>query len=106
MYHQVYGCISQEGHMKQREPIVKHIFTADPSAHVFDDRIYIYPSHDLPHDGEDDDEGGEYLMEDYHVLSMDAPDQACTDHGEALHIRDVPWARTVAIAAPAGPIRK
>lgn len=82
----------QEGHMKHKEPIVRHIFTADPSAHVFDDRIYIYPSHDIPHDGEDDDEGGEYLMEDYHVLSMDAPDRDCTDHGEALHIRDVPWA--------------
>ena len=78
--------------MKHKEPIVRHIFTADPSAHVFDDRIYIYPSHDIPHDGEDDDEGGEYLMEDYHVLSMDAPDRDCTDHGEALHIRDVPWA--------------
>ena len=78
--------------MKEKEPIVKHIFTADPSAHVFEDRLYIYPSHDLPHDGEDDDEGGEYLMEDYHVLSMASPDQDCIDHGEALHIRDVPWA--------------
>ena len=28
---------------KEREPLVTHIFTADPSAHVFDDKIYIYP---------------------------------------------------------------
>ena len=35
--------------MKQRTPLVKHIFIADPSAHVFDDKIYIYPSHDIPH---------------------------------------------------------
>ena len=77
--------------MKEREPLVRHIFTADPSAHVFDGKIYIYPSHDIPHDGEDDDEGGEYIMEDYHVLSMDGPDAECVDNGEALHVRDVPW---------------
>ena len=29
------------------EPLVKHIYTADPSAHVFDGKIYIYPSHDI-----------------------------------------------------------
>ena len=77
--------------MKEREPLVRHIFTADPSAHVFEGKIYIYPSHDIPHDGEDDDEGGEYIMEDYHVLSMDSPDAECVDNGEALHMRDVPW---------------
>ena len=77
--------------MEQREPLVRHIFTADPSARVFDDRIYIYPSHDLPHDGEDDDEGGEYIMEDYHVLSMDSPEAECIDNGESLNMKDVPW---------------
>ena len=77
--------------MKEREPIVRHIFTADPSAHVFNDKIYVYPSHDIPHDGADDDEGGEYLMEDYHVLSMDDPDAECVDNGEALHMKNVPW---------------
>ncbi|MBO7362742.1 MAG: alpha-N-arabinofuranosidase, partial [Lachnospiraceae bacterium] len=66
--------------MKQREPLVTNIFTADPSAHVFDDKIYVYPSHDLAHDGEDDDEGGEYLMEDYHVLSLDNLDADCVDN--------------------------
>ena len=29
------------------QPLVKHINTADPSAHVFDGKIYIYPSHDI-----------------------------------------------------------
>ena len=28
-------------------PLVKHIYTADPSAHVFEGKIYIYPSHDI-----------------------------------------------------------
>lgn len=76
---------------KQREPLVTHIFTADPSAHVFDGKLYIYPSHDLPHDGEDNDNGDEYQMEDYHVLSMDDIDAECIDNGEALHEKDVPW---------------
>ncbi len=76
---------------KQNEPLVKHIYTADPSAHVFEDKIYIYPSHDLEHDGEDNDNGDQYKMEDYHILSMDDVDAPCVDHGEALHMKDVPW---------------
>jgi len=78
--------------VKQNEPIVTHMFTADPSAHVFNDKIYIYPSHDLDHDGEDNDNGDQYRMEDYHVFSMDDIDAPVIDHGEALHIRDVKWA--------------
>ncbi|MBO4292218.1 MAG: glycoside hydrolase family 43 protein [Lachnospiraceae bacterium] len=76
---------------QERTPLVTHIFTADPSAHVFNDKIYVYPSHDIPHDGEDNDEGDEYLMEDYHILSLDNLDAECVDNGEALHMRDVPW---------------
>ena len=76
---------------QQRKPLVTNIFTADPSAHVFNDKIYVYPSHDIPHNGEDDDEGSEYMMEDYHILSMDNPDAECVDNGEALHMKDVPW---------------
>ena len=76
---------------KQKEPLVTHIYTADPSAHVFNGKIYIYPSHDLEHDGEDNDDGDEYQMEDYHILSMDNVDAPCIDNGEALNMRDVPW---------------
>jgi beta-xylosidase len=73
------------------QPLVTHIFTADPSAHVFDGKIYIYPSHDLDHDGPDNDNGDQYKMEDYHVLSLDDIGSPCVDHGEALHMKDVPW---------------
>ena len=75
----------------ERKPLVEHIFTADPSAHVFNGKIYIYPSHDIPHDGSDSNDGDVYMMEDYHVLSMDGPGSECTDHGTALHMKDVPW---------------
>lgn len=77
---------------REREPLVTHIYTADPSAHVYDGKIYVYLSHDIPHDGEDNDNGDEYQMRDYHVLSMDGIDAECVDNGEALNIRDVPWA--------------
>ncbi|WP_411898469.1 glycoside hydrolase family 43 protein [Paenibacillus spiritus] len=74
------------------QPLVTHIFTADPSAHVFEGKLYIYPSHDIDHDGPTNDNGDQYQMEDYHVLSMDGPDAPCVDHGLALHVRDVAWA--------------
>ncbi len=75
----------------QNKPLVTHIYTADPSAHVFEDKIYIYPSHDLDHDGPDNDNGDQNRMEDYHILSMDDIDAPCIDHGEALHMKDIPW---------------
>jgi len=29
------------------QPLITQIYTADPSAHVFNGKIYIYPSHDI-----------------------------------------------------------
>nr|WP_214630135.1 glycoside hydrolase family 43 protein [Paenibacillus agaridevorans] len=78
---------------KRNEPLVTHIYTADPSAHVFEGKLYIYPSHDLDHEKTSNDNGDQYDMEDYHVLSMEDPDAPCVDHGEALHLRDIPWAK-------------
>ena len=75
----------------QRKPLITHIFTADPSAHVFNDKLYIYPSHDIPHDGEDNDNGDEYQMEDYHVFRMDDETADPVDCGLALSQYDVPW---------------
>ncbi|GIQ70614.1 alpha-N-arabinofuranosidase [Xylanibacillus composti] len=77
---------------KPNQPLVTHIYTADPSAHVFEGKIYIYPSHDFEHDGPSNDNGDQYLMEDYHVLSMDNFESPVVDHGQALHLKDIPWA--------------
>ncbi len=75
------------------QPLVSHIYTADPSAHVFHGKIYIYPSHDIDAGDAFDDLGSHFAMEDYHILSMNTPeDTAATDHGVALHVKDVPWA--------------
>lgn len=77
----------------EKKPLITHLFTADPSAHVYNNRIYLYPSHDIPHDGIDDDEGIEYQMVDYHVFSASDVDGEWTDHGEALHMKNVPWVK-------------
>lgn len=74
------------------DPLVTHIYTADPSAHVFNGRIYIYPSHDIESNVAQDDEGSHFDMKDYHVLSMDSIGSKVVDHGIALDIKDVPWA--------------
>lgn len=74
------------------QPLVEHIYTADPSAHVFNGRIYVYPSHDTATGTPQDDLGSHFNMMDYHVLSMDSVGAKVTDHGVALHIKDVPWA--------------
>jgi beta-xylosidase len=80
-----------ENNSKPNQPLVTHIYTADPSAHVFEGKLYIYPSHDLDHDGPDNDNGDQYKMEDYHILSLDDIDAPCVDNGEALHMKNVPW---------------
>lgn len=74
------------------QPLVKHIYTADPSAHVFNGKIYIYPSHDIDGGVAFDDLGSQFAMEDYHVISMEHPGAEAIDMGLALHVNDVPWA--------------
>ncbi|MDX6746631.1 glycoside hydrolase family 43 protein [Polaribacter sp. PL03] len=75
------------------QPLVSHIYTADPSAHVFNGKIYIYPSHDIDAGEAFDDLGSHFAMEDYHVISMDSVDSKAVDNGLALHVKDVPWAK-------------
>jgi hypothetical protein len=77
--------------MTDKEPIVTHVFTADPSAHVFNGKLYIYPSHDRETDIQDNDNGDQYDMNDYHVFSMEEVGGPVTDHGVALKQEDVPW---------------
>lgn len=74
------------------QPLVTHMYTADPSAHVFNGKIYIYPSHDVDGGVAFNDNGDHFCMEDYHVLRMDSPAGSVEDCGVALHINDVPWA--------------
>lgn len=76
----------------QSKPLVSHMFTADPSAHVFQGQIYIYPSHDIDAGVKEDDLGSHFAMRDYHVLSQKTPASPVVDHGVALKLEDVAWA--------------
>jgi len=73
-------------------PLIRSIYTADPSAHVFNGRIYIYPSHDIDAGTPENDNGDHFAMRDFHVLSMEDINGTVTDHGVALDIKDIPWA--------------
>lgn len=68
-------------------------YMADPSANVFNGKLYIYPSHDWDSGAAFDDDGGHFEMKDYHVLSLDdVEDGEVTDHGVILALEDIPWA--------------
>ncbi|WP_246001507.1 family 43 glycosylhydrolase [Mucilaginibacter gracilis] len=77
-----------------QNPLIRDQFTADPSARVFGDRVYIYPSHDIPvipgHG-----RANWFCMEDYHVFSsLNLTDWK--DHGTILTQNRVPWADSTA----------
>ena len=68
-------------------PFITHMYTADPSAHVWEDgRLYVYASHDV------DPPRGCDLMDRYHVFSTDDMVN-WTDHGEILNSSQVSWGR-------------
>ena len=71
-------------------------YMADPSVHVFDGKLYIYPSHDWAAPVPEDDFGSQHDMKDYHVLSLEGPDPMTSpvkDWGKVLDLKDIPWAR-------------
>ncbi len=86
------GPTAPNGRHYLSQPLVSSIYTADPSAHVFQGKIYVYPSHDVPTDIPDDDLGSEYAMHDYRVLSMDRIGGPVSVGPVALDVKDVPWA--------------
>jgi hypothetical protein len=78
------ACIAQN-------PLIRDQFTADPSARVFNGRVYVYPSHDILAN-ENRGRIGWFCMEDYHVFSS-ANLTDWTDHGTIVSQSGVPWAK-------------
>jgi Glycosyl hydrolases family 43 len=74
------------------QPLVREIYTADPSAHLFGGKLYVYASHDIDGSTPEDDLGAHFEMRDYQVLSMDSVGGAVTVHPVALDVKNVPWA--------------
>lgn len=66
-------------------PFITTAYSADPSAHVFEGRMYVYPSHDR-------NDAQRFDMTDYHVYSSDDLVN-WRDHGVVLNLKDVAWAK-------------
>ena len=74
--------------LKAQNPIITDQFTADPTARVFDGKMYLYPSHDIPSPIERLKEW--FCMADYHVFSsQNLVDW--TDHGIIVDQNKVNW---------------
>ncbi len=71
-------------------PIIMDQFTADPTARVFEGRIYLYPSHDIPVPQGSGARANWFCMEDYHVFSSENLTD-WTDHGVICNQTNVPW---------------
>ncbi|SHL89424.1 Carbohydrate binding module (family 6) [Flavobacterium flevense] len=72
-----------------QNPIIRNQYSADPSARVFGDRVYVYPSHDiLAPEGVARKDW--FCMEDYHVFSSENLTD-WTDHGMIVQQNKVPW---------------
>jgi hypothetical protein len=77
-----------------QNPLIMDQFTADPTARVFEGKLYLYPSHDIlatPGHGR----VGWFAMNDYHVFSSENL-TSWIDHGKILTERKVPWADSTA----------
>ena len=79
----VYQCLYAQN------PLITDQFTADPSARVFDGKVYVYPSHDIPCGHKQGYIG--FCMADYHVFSSENLTD-WTDHGVILSQDEVLWA--------------
>jgi len=73
-----------------QNPVIRDQFAADPTARVFNDKVYLYPSHDIfPPEGQRQDW---FCMEDYHVFSSENLTD-WTDHGVIVTQNKVPWVK-------------
>lgn len=79
--------------VRMKTPLVTKLYSADPAAHVFSGKIWVYTSHDLTKNPPPSNDGDQYRMKDYHVFSLN--NMVCSpvvDHGAILSIKNVPWA--------------
>jgi hypothetical protein len=72
-------------------PLIMDQFTADPTARVFEGKIYVYPSHDIKAPPGYSGKPNWFVMEDYHVFSSENVTD-WKDHGVILTRSAVPWA--------------
>jgi len=79
--------------MKTSKYLIPNDYMADPAVHIFNGKLYIYPSHDRESGIPENDNGDHFDMKDYHVFSLDDVENGeVTDHGIILDVKDIPWA--------------
>ncbi len=78
------------GVTRAQNPIIRDQFTADPTARVFEGKMYVYTSHDIPSPIDRLKEW--FCMADYHVFSSDNLTD-WKDHGVILSQERVPWVK-------------
>src|SRR3954466_1464541 len=76
-------------------PLIMDQFTADPTARVFEGKIYVYPSHDIKAPPEYKGRPNWFCMEDYHVFSSDNLSD-WKDHGVIVSQTSVAWTNPTA----------
>ena len=76
--------------VKAQNPIIRNQFSADPTARVFNGKIYLYPSHDIVAPKDKNFRKDWFCMEDYHVFSSENLTD-WTDHGVIVTQAEVPW---------------
>lgn len=85
------GLVSCATSLFAQNPFIRDQFTADPTARVFGNKVYVFPSHDiLATEGKG--RVGWFCMEDYHVFSSENLTD-WTDHGVIVTQNKVPWVR-------------
>jgi hypothetical protein len=78
-------------------PLIMDQFTADPTARLFEGKIYVYPSHDIKAPPGYKGKPNWFVMEDYHVFSS-ANLTDWQDHGVIVSQTKVEWADPAAYA--------
>jgi hypothetical protein len=73
-----------------QNPLVTHMFTADPTARVFDGKLYVYPSSDTYPPAGREKEFPRFCMPGYHAFSLEKG-ATWKDYGWILKENDVPW---------------
>ncbi|OFX58285.1 MAG: alpha-N-arabinofuranosidase [Bacteroidetes bacterium GWB2_41_8] len=78
------------GSLSAQNPIVRDQFSADPTARVFNGKVYVFPSHDIPTPEGKGLRKDWFCMPDYHVFSSENLTD-WTDHGMIVSQNKVPW---------------
>ncbi len=88
----VLGCstFAQQPFKYEGNPLVRDVFTADPTARVFGDKLYVYTSHDR-------DDADYFYMTDWCVFSTEDMVN-WTAHVDFFGLKDIPWAKDMAWA--------